>query len=109
MNNQMFYTYFKPVVKEEHFLFAGEIAQLFNIQTRTGKSADSFVSAYLQSIAKTINNYEQLYYCTRYGMTKVYEQNFYIPVIHRLISEVGYNKEVCLNINNKNYYIKVVK
>lgn len=109
MNDKMYYTYFKAVVKEEHYLFAGEIATMFNVQTRTGKTADTFVSAYLQSMSKAINNYEQLYYCTRHGMTKVYAQDFYIPTMHRLISEIGYNKEACLNINNKNYYIKVVR
>ena len=51
-NSEMFYTYYKPVVKREHYLFAGEIAEKYNICTRTDKIADAFVSAYLQDIAQ---------------------------------------------------------
>lgn len=108
-NNEMFYTYYKPVVKREHYLFAGEIAEKFNIYTRTDKIADAFVSAYLQDIAKRTEGFEQLYYCTRYGMTKVYSANFYDVAMNNLISRIGYNKVVKINLNDKNYYIKAVR
>lgn len=108
-NPSMLYTYFKPVVRSEHYLFAGEIAQQYNILTRTGKVADSFVSAYLQDIARRTDGFEQLYYSTRYGMTKVYPRCFYDTVMRNFINSIGYNKEVKITLNNKNYYIKVVK
>lgn len=108
-NSEMFYTYYKPVVKREHYLFAGEIAEKFNIYTRTDKTADAFVSAYLQDIAKRTEGFEQLYYCTRYGMTKVYPAHFYNTAMTNLIEKIGYNKIVKLGLNNKNYYIKVVR
>lgn len=107
--SQMYYTYFKPVIKQEHYLFAGEIAEIFNIQTRTGKTADAFVSAYLQEAVKRMDSYEQLYYSTKYGMNRVYPAYFYGPVINNLIKRIGYNTESKITINNKNYYIKVVK
>lgn len=108
-NSEMFYTYYKPVVKREHYLFAGEIAEKFNIYTRTDKIADAFVSAYLQDIARRTDGFEQLYYSTRYGMSKVYPRCFYDTVMRNFINSIGYNKEVKITLNNKNYYIKVVK
>ena len=108
-NSEMFYTYYKPVVKREHYLFAGEIAEKFNIYTRTDKIADAFVSAYLQDIAKRKEGFEQLYYSTRYGMSKVYPRCFYDTVMRNFINSIGYNKEVKITLINKNYYIKVVK
>ena len=107
--DEIFYTYFKPVVKREHLLFAGEIAQMYNIKTRTDKFADTFVSAYLQDIASKTEGYEQLFYCTKYGMTKVYPQCFYYQAINGLINKIGYNNTVKVTLNNKNYYVKVVK
>lgn len=108
-NNEMLYTYFKPVLKQEHYLFAGEIAQLFNIQTRTGKIADTFVSAYLKEAVKRSDSYEQLYYSTKYGMNRVYPAHFYVPIMSNLVKTIGYNTEFKIVVNNKNYYIKAVK
>lgn len=83
----MFYTYFKPVIKREHLLFAGEIAQMYNIKTRTNKFADTFVSAYLQDIASKTEGYEQLFYYTRHGMIKVYPEYLYSQAINGLIAK----------------------
>lgn len=107
-NNQMYYTYFKPEVRAEHMLFAKEIAEKFNIQSRSGKIAYSFVNAYLKEIAKKMNQ-EQLYYCTKHGMARVYPASFYNKAIKNLIYILGYNTEHKVTVNDKNYYIKVVK
>lgn len=109
MESNLLYTYFKPVLKSEHYLFAGEIAQKYGIHTRNDKIADSFVSAYLKEIANKTNGYEQLYYSTRYGMNRVYPYSFYNAAITRLIQKIGYNNETKIVVNGKNYYIKVVK
>lgn len=108
-NSQMYYTYFKPEIRTEHMLFASEIAEKYKIYTRTDKIADAFVSAYLQNVAQRTEGFEQLYYSTRYGMTKVYPAYFYDRVIPSLIQNIGYDKVVKINLNDKNYYIKVVK
>lgn len=109
MENNLLYTYFKPILKQEHYLFAGEIAEKYGIYTRTDKVADSFVSAYLKEIAIKTKGYEQLYYSTRYGMSRVYPYNFYNAAMVRLIQKIGYNNETKIVVDNKNYYIKVVK
>lgn len=109
MENNLLYTYFKPVLKQEHYLFAGEIAQKYNILTRTDKIADAFVSSYLKELANKTKGYEQLYYSTRYGMSRVYPANFYRSAINNLIAKIGYNNETKITVGNKNYYIKVVK
>lgn len=107
-NNQMYYTYFKPEIRSEHMLFAKEIAEKFNIQSRSGKIAYGFVNAYLKEVAKKMNH-EQLYYCTKYGMVRVYAASFYRPAINNIIYKIGYNTETKVTINDKNYYIKVVE
>jgi len=109
MANNLLYTYFKPVVKQEHMLFASEIAEIYGIVTRTGNAATIFVSAYLQELSSKTKGYEQLYYSTGHGMSRVYPSNFYRPAINNLIAKIGYNNETKLSIGNKNYYIKAVK
>lgn len=107
MENKILYTYFKPVVEDKHYLFASEIAAMYKVKTRSNKDATTFVSAYLQYITKEIASYEQLYYCTKNGMVKVYPEKIFIPIMHNLIMKIGYENLAKITINNKNYYIKV--
>lgn len=109
MENNLLFTYFKPVLKQEHYLFAKEIAEKYKICTKSNNYADIFVSAYLKEIASKTKGYEQLYYNTRYGLTKVYPYSFYHPAMIGLISKINYEKETKIRIGNKNFYIKVAK
>lgn len=108
MGNKLLYTYFKPVLKEEHMLYANEIARMYGIVTRTGKPANTFVGAYLREISNKTKGYEQLYYSTQHGMNRVYPASLYRPAMNGLLERIG-NEEACVTIENKNYYIKVEK
>lgn len=104
MNSNVYYTYFKPIIKEEHMLFSKEIAEMYNIRSKTGKYASTFVSAYLQHFAK-IKNVEQLYYSTSKGMTKVYPRELYMPIMNELKENIKDHKACSLKINDKTYTI----
>lgn len=102
----MLYTYFTPVISDEHMLYANEIAVKYNIVTKTGKEATSFVSAYLKYLAAIFKE-KELYYVTSHGPARVYRKAFYEKAMERLIAKSGYNKIHKATINDKNYYIEV--
>lgn len=105
-NQELYYCYTKKVYIKEHLLMAGEIAMLFKIMSKTNKPATNFVSAYLQKAVSQIPNYEQYYYTTKYGDTKVYSKEIYIPIMTSLIDKLEVNKLTTITINNKKYNIK---
>lgn len=101
----IYHTYFKPVVMEEHMLYAKEIAENNNIYTVNGKLATTFVSQLLQSIAKQLSNYEQLYYATRQGPAKVYPASLYNPVMANIKRDVPINTPCEFSVEGKKYKI----
>ena len=105
-NSQYRYT----VYSSEHLLMAGEIAMLFNIRSKTDKHATNFVSAYLQDVVSSIPGYEQYYYTNRYGKdSRVYSAKTYLPIMTNLINSLEEEKLTTININEKNYTIKLGK
>lgn len=107
MNNQeVYYCYHKKVYSKEHFLMAGEIAMKFKILSKANKPATNFVSSYLQKAVSNIPNYEQYYYNTRYGDSKVYPMSIYTPIMKELINQLRENVLTEITIDNKKYSIK---
>lgn len=106
-NQEVYYCYTKKVYMKEHLLMAGEIAMRFRILSKTNKPATNFVSAYLQEVTSKLENYEQFYYTTRYGDTKVYSEKIYIPLMASLIEKLTPNVLTEITINNKKYNIKL--
>ena len=102
----IYYCYTKKVYMKEHLLMANEIAQMFNILSRNNKPATNFISAYLQAVTSKIDDYEQYYYTTRYGDTKVYSQKTYIPAMKGLIEKLRPHTVTEITINDKKYNIK---
>lgn len=104
--NKIKYTYYTKTEEEEHMLLPNEIAKIFKIVTRTGKSADRFVSAYIQHKVKELKDYTQKYFLTRYGMAKVYPAEIYIPIMVDLVNLIG-KHEVSIEVDSKKYNIKI--
>ena len=72
------YTYYKEVKVEEHMLYAGEIANLFKIETINGLPATNLVSAVLKDYIESLDDYEQIFYINSHGYkNKVYPVSIY--------------------------------
>ena len=84
------YTYYKKIEKEEHMLYASEIALMFNLYSVNDKPATNFVSALLGEYIKDNKLEEdQLYYVTSKGfVTKVYPKDIYFKAIKKLKHEL---------------------
>lgn len=119
------YTYYKEINNEEHMLYAGEITEIYNILSVNNNPAYKFVSALIADyIEKLIANgvkYEQLYYQTKYGLSKVYPKVLYkailIDLCEKIQDEYNYMSveefeklpHIELTINNIKYKFKVYK
>lgn len=101
--------YYKMVSKEEHMLYAKEIAELYKLYEEKNSSlnqATTFVRNRINEYIATLDNYEQLYYSTRNGLAKVYPKNIYTKALNDVIS-LQYGESLETNIGNKKY--KIVK
>ena len=74
------FTYYKPIESNEHMLFAKEIAKIYTYKNKnfTSQKISTIIKGYLKA-----NNieYEDLYYETKYGLSKVYPFEIYDPAM----------------------------
>ena len=115
------YTYYKEVKVEEHMLYAGEIANLFKIETINGLPATNLVSAVLKEYIETLDDYEQVFYINSHGYkNKVYPASIYgeamaafmTCVINKYPNEDLYldNEKIFeLKIADKNYKFRLYR
>lgn len=75
------YMYYKPEVKKEHLLFAKELAELAGIMTEKGKPHTLFISV-------ALSNSPELFYCTKHGMRRVYENADVYRLLDLLVYEI---------------------
>lgn len=70
------FTYYKAVEKEEHMLFAKEIAKIYTYKNKnfTSQKISTIINGYIKE-KKIV--YEQLYFETKYGLCKVYPFSIY--------------------------------
>ena len=117
------YTYYKKIKKEEHMLYAKEIAKKYGILSMNNKEATRLVTKVLDEyIEKNNIQEEQLYYITKNGYpSRVYPRHVYMQAM----SEFGrdlieqYNgtetlikaDKLCYNINGTrfNFKLEIVK
>lgn len=67
----MEYTYYVPVIREEHCLFASELAEMFGIYTANGRPHTKLVTALLSKFEKE-DGKPPLYYETKHGLRRVF-------------------------------------
>lgn len=111
------YTYYNKVEKQEHLLYASEIAYSYGLKTINDKPATSLVSSLLDNYIKEKKlEDKQLYYKTHKGfMTKVYPMSIYSEVMFNLAKTLiktyqNFDEEgkvFKINVNNKNYSFKI--
>ena len=65
------FTYYKPIVSREHYLFASELARAYGIYSTTGRPHALFVTALMNTYYKYTSR-EELYYETRHGLKRVF-------------------------------------
>ena len=65
------FTYYKPTVSREHYLFASELARAYGIYSTTGRPHVLFVTALMNAYYKH-NPKEELYYETCHGLKRVF-------------------------------------
>lgn len=65
------FTYYKPIVSREHYLFASELARAYGIYSTTGRPHALFVTALMNAYYKHTPR-EELYYETRHGLKRVF-------------------------------------
>ncbi|MDV3428308.1 MAG: hypothetical protein LIR50_15025 [Bacillota bacterium] len=104
------YEYYRKVNKEEHMLFAKEIAIKYGIYTVNNLPHSRLISHILMEIRLHTADCEQLYYSTRNGLAKVYPAYIYKQV-KKYLNEYSYKENdrmVYMNgygKNDKSYYI----
>lgn len=81
------YTYHKEVTTGEKLLSAGEIANLFNLETINGIPNIKLVDAILRDYTDGMSDYEQLYYINQsYGYReKVYSADTYTQAVAKFL------------------------
>ena len=80
------YKYYKIVQSEEHMLYAKEIAILYGILNKNNAGDAVKVSKIIkQYLIDNKIGYEQLYYNTKYGLSKVYPESIYKPAMEQYL------------------------
>ena len=105
------YKYYTPIMLKEHGAFAKELAAIFTYNygwaTVNGKTPDRFINAILQTEeAKDKSVQKELYYETRYGLSRVYLHGMeYIEKYAKMLEEFD-EEIVCIEIGGKKYRVK---
>lgn len=111
------YTYYKKIEKDEHMLYASEIAEAYGILTVNNKCATRLVSNLLDDYIKKNNlKSEQLYYITTRGfIVKVYPRDLYREVMYKFAdalfekygSSLSEYEKLQYKINDTNFTFKI--
>jgi hypothetical protein len=76
------------VKSEEHMLYTKEIASIYDLYLPNGDPRQKLVSNILKDyIKKNIENYERIYYETRYGLREVFSASIYEPAMEAYFKE----------------------
>ena len=96
------FTYYKPIVSVEHYLFASELARAYGVYSTTGRPHVLFVTALMNAYYKH-NPKEELYYETRHGLKRVFPDGEKVLdlMIDKFRALPGYVKSY--EIEGKNY------
>ena len=106
----MGYTYYSPVEKEGHYLFAKELAVMFSnlskLKTFSGKPPVGLVREFLNDQAEQAGE-DPLYYETRNGLVRVYPQGErLVKALVAVANKIKTKKRVDLTLNGKTYHLK---
>lgn len=101
------YTYYVPVIREEHCLFASELAEMFGIYTVNGRPHTQLVSAYLASL-ELLEQSAPLFYATKHGLRRVFRDgvNRMDLLVQKLKEQPGDIKTMTLP-NGKTFKLKL--
>ena len=114
MMNNSEYVYYTKHKDKEHMLYAKEIAQLFEIYTRTNHYHSNFIKAYLKKWQEKYS-LEQYYYPNKYGLSEVYNKDTYLKAMLSLFDELNISitdniqKEFTIKVNDIKYTIFICR
>lgn len=103
------YKYYQEVEKEEHMLFAAEIAELLQLKSLTNKPFRIFVSAFLNDVRERSGR-PRLFYNTKHGLTQVFSKEDIFILMEKLYESLEHSmnndNQIQIRVKEKLYTIR---
>ena len=98
------FTYYKPIVTNDHYWFAYELAQMCAIYTTTGNPHSKFVIALMDDYFRKNGRTWNLYYETRNGLSRVFPEEDFFAAISPFES-IEKNKAQTVSVGRKRFKV----